>query len=421
MQIINKKIILVPINFLILFSFITLFFSCSNDSLVQNPDTSQQSKVIFQETVEGMTCSEGVQKSGALYRICLPSEWNRELVLYAHGYVASNKPIALPDLSIDDTTSMEEIFTDMGYAFATTSYSKNGLAVKEGIDDLADLIEIFKNNFGRTRQIYIIGASEGGLITNLSMEKNFFLYSGGLSLCGPTGDFAKQINYFGDFRIAFDYYFPGVIPGSAVDIPQEVMDNFETVYIPAILQAIEANPIAAAQVLKITHAAIDPNDLANTIGYTFVSILWYNVFATNNSIEVLGGQPFDNSDKVYKGGLFMKRFNATIPRFIADEAALNEIENNYQTSGNIFKPLVMMHTIGDQIVPKWQQDLYIEKVSDAGNDGFLSTMAINRYGHCNFTSDELTAAFFVLVYKVTGELPISIEDLPQYRKMSQIE
>ncbi|KAA3614153.1 MAG: hypothetical protein D8M58_18335 [Calditrichaeota bacterium] len=401
--------------FSILFTFALIFSSCSTDSSIINSETSQQSKVVFQETIDGVSCTEGQQKSGAFYKICVPDIWNRELVLYAHGYVSATEPIALPDLSIDDTTSMEKIITDLGYAFATTSYSKNGLAVKEGMADLADLIDIFKNNFGRARRVYLIGASEGGLITNLSMEKNFFLYDGALSICGPTGDFAEQINYFGDFRVTFDFFFPGVIPGSAVDIPQEVMDNFETVYIPAILSAIEENPAGAAMVLKINRAAVNNSDPDYSIANTIVSLLWYNVFATNNAAEVLGGQPFDNSERVYSGGAFMRLFNAGVQRFSADENALAEIENTYQTSGNIFKPLVMIHTFKDPIVPKWQQDLYIEKVAEAGNSDFLTTRAINRYGHCNFTSVELTSAFITLIHKVTGESPIIKDDLIRLR------
>jgi len=417
----NNNVSIISLNLILLFSFLVLLSSCSNDTFVQNSETTQQSKVIFQETINGVSCTEGVQKSGALYKICVPDVWNRELVLYAHGYVSASDPIALPDLSIDDTTSMEKVFNDMGYAFATTSYSKNGLAVKEGIEDLADLVDIFKNNFGRATHVYLVGASEGGLITNLSIEKNFFLYDGGLSICGPTGDFAKQINYFGDFRLAFDYYFPGIIPGSPVEIPQEVLDNFETVYVPKILDAVEQNPFAAAQVIKIVHAAIDNRDIESSIGATFVSLLWYNVFATNNATEVLGGQPFDNSDRTYTKEFFSNMFNRTVPRFTADEAALKEIELNYQTSGNIFKPLVMMHTFKDQIVPKWQQDLYIEKVNATGNSDFLVTIAVNRYGHCNFTTTELTTAFIALVYEVTGELPISRDDLIRFRKMRRVK
>ena len=40
-----------------------------------------------------------------------------------------------------------------------------------------------------------------------------------LALCGPVGDFAGQIDYLGDFRVLFDYFFPGVIPGDRWTCP----------------------------------------------------------------------------------------------------------------------------------------------------------------------------------------------------------
>ena len=63
------------------------------------------------------------------------------------------------------------------------------------------------------------GVSEGGLITALAIEQRPDVFDGGLSTCGPIGDFSQQINYFGDFRVLFDYFFPGVMPGSPISIP----------------------------------------------------------------------------------------------------------------------------------------------------------------------------------------------------------
>ncbi len=368
----------------------------------------------------GTTIIEGTQNSGALYKIWVPENWNRELVMYAHGYVDITQPVGIPEnqLYTDDSTYLPDVVNDMGYAFALTSYSVNGLAVKEGVDDLADLTNIFKNEVGRAKQTYLIGVSQGGLISTLSMEKNFFLYSGALSLCGPSGDFVEQLNYFGDFRVLFDYFFPGVLPGTAVDIPQELMDNWDN-YQQKIIDAVSADPFAASQVLRFSGAPIDPKDPAVSTVYTFVSVLWYNAFATNNANEVLGGNPYDNSAREYKGGFNARAVNQGVARFTADPSALQAVANDYTTSGMIFKPMVMMHTLGDQIVPKKQMDMYVEKVAANGNSDLLKTQSIPRYGHCTFTSEEVMAAFSVLVYEVTGELPG--KPIPQNRSFISLK
>ena len=394
-------------------------FSCSQNpgnngqNAITSP-TSQNYSALSKTTGNGSTIIEGTQQSGAVYKIYIPQNWNRELVMFAHGYVEPDAAIAIPEsqLMLDDSTYLPDVMTDMGYAFAVTSYSVNGLAVKEGIADLADLSNIFKNEVGRTRNTYLVGASEGGLITTLSMEKNFFLYSGALSLCGPSGDFQKQLNYFGDFRVLFDYYFPGVLPGEATVIPQELMDNWDSKYVPAIINAIAADPLGASQVLRISGAPIDPGD-ESSVAYTFLSVLWYSTFATNNANNVLGGNPYGNNDRVYTGGRNMDQINKNITRYTADATALASVEKDYQTSGIIFKPMIMMHTLGDQIIKKEQMDLYAAKI-DAASAEFLTTQSVPVYGHCNFTARQLTLAFTALVYKVTGEVPgVAQRDKPR--------
>src|SRR5436190_10937363 len=86
-------------------------------------------------------CTNGTQPSGAKYRICMPSgTWNKQLLVYAHGYVAPDQPVAIPEdqLTLPDGTSLPDSFTAFGYAFAITSYRTNGLVILDGQDDLIE-------------------------------------------------------------------------------------------------------------------------------------------------------------------------------------------------------------------------------------------------------------------------------------------
>jgi len=47
-------------------------------------------------------------------------------------------------------------------------------------------------------------------------------YDGVLSISGLLGGGAEEMKYLSDARILFDYFFPGVIPGTAVCIPPGV-------------------------------------------------------------------------------------------------------------------------------------------------------------------------------------------------------
>lgn len=354
-------------------------------------------------------CDDGIQPSGALYRICMPDLWNNDLVVWAHGYVDPREPLEIPDDEVGGRT-ISEIVNMLGYAYATTSFRANGLIVPDAVEDLVELIDIFVDDYTEPEHIYLVGASEGGLITALTTEQYPHLFDGGLAACGPVGDFRKQLNYFGNFRVVFDYLFPGIIPGSPVDIPQEAINNWDAIYEQEVLGAIRSNPHATEQLLQITYAPSDPFDPAS-IEETVLGALRYNVFATNNAVEKLGGQPFDNRRRIYRGSDNDFRLNQRIQRFHANQAALDEIEARYQTSGDLDAPLVTIHTTKDEIVPYWHEPHYRWKLFTNGSGLLHANIPVCRYGHCNFRISEVLAAFAVLVFKVTMQELIVPEKL----------
>jgi hypothetical protein len=362
-------------------------------------------------------CTGGTQVSGALYRICMPPgfvTWNRDLLIFAHGYMPPSTTLRIPDeqLQLPDGTSVPDTVNLMGYAFATTSYSTNGLAVPEGMADVADLARIFKQDHPTLNHIYLVGASEGGLITALSIEQRPDVFSGGLATCGPIGDFAEHVNYLGDFRVIFDYFFPGLIPGSPVAIPQSLIDTWDTSYysttvLPALINP--ANAISLTQLLSVT---MDNPGLVNpTTAITTVSgLLGYNIFATNDGTAKLGGQPFDNWTRVYTGSLDDAALNAGVARFHADPMALETIQADYQTSGQLRVPLVTLHTTLDAIVPYWHELLYRDKVVARGRTPRYDEYPPGvRYGHCYFTSTEVQNALALLVSRVENPPLIDVD------------
>jgi alpha-beta hydrolase superfamily lysophospholipase len=364
--------------------------------------------------ISSIPCPGGVQPGGAIYAICMPpaGTWNGGLVVYAHGYVAPGEPITIPEdqLVLPDGTSIPGVVNGLGYAFAVTSYRDNGLVVKDGIDDLVELVGIFEGDYGQAGHVYLVGASEGGLITALATERHPDVFDGGLATCGPVGNFRAQINYWDDVRVLFDYFFPGVIPGSPVQIPARVMKKWETRYEPAIVAALTADPHATEQLLKTALIPVKTSDPAANI-QAVVDLLWYNVFATNDGAEKLGGQPFDNSRRIYIGSDNDLRLNRRVQRFTADPVAIAEIETYYQTSGDLTVPVDTLHTLKDPIVPYWQETLYNFKVA-ANHDLALHTnIPVLSYGHCNFRARQVLLAFGALVFKVTGVQPQDLDSV----------
>lgn len=349
-------------------------------------------------------CTDGTLQHGALYRLCFPANWNGDLVLYAHGYVAPQNQLALPD-DVVGGQSISGTVTGLGYALGTTSYRANGLVAPDAVDDLLELVDTVEHRYrpdpARTA---IIGFSEGGLVATLAMEHHSDRFDGALTGCGPIGSFRAQLDYFVDFRVVFDYFFPGLIPGTPLDIPQSVRDLWETVYIPAIVVAFAARPESARELLAVTGAPTAGSDLRSMVE-TASGLLWYNVFGTADAQARLGGQPFDNSARVYSGSSDDVDLNARIERFTADPAALAGLDR-FETSGALRGPMVNLHTTGDPIVPFGQAALYSAKLQTTGAASLFTQIDVARYGHCTFQPAELLSAFSTLQEKL-GTAPAS--------------
>lgn len=367
-------------------------------------------------------CFEGpLLPYGARALYCVPkSGWNGDLVVYGHGYVAPNAPLDFYNLNLPDGTYLPDIVQQLGYAFATTSYRRNGLAFLLGVEDMANLTASFPGVTGMTpRRTYIVGPSEGGIVTALSIERNPQLYTAGLSLCGPVGDFRTQIDYWGDFRTLFDYFFPGVLPGTTIDIPDELVANWESQYTAAVIQALTANPAAALQLIGTANAPVDKKNLEQTIGETTLGVLWYNVFATKDGQELLNGNPYDNMTRIYRGSADDAALNAGVDRYAADPSALASIPP-YDTTGKVTRPMVTMHTTGDPIVPYWHELLYRRKLVANGVTS-VTQIPIMRYGHCNFTTTEVLAAFGLMVLQSTGKGTMQVPGFDTAATRAEIE
>lgn len=357
-------------------------------------------------------CEDTVLPDGTIYRVCMPTAgWNGELVLFAHGYIDRNQPLQIPEsqLLLPDGTYVPFLVNQLGMAFATSSYPENGLAVLSGVQDMRSLMYFFEEHYASPTSTFLVGASEGGLVTTLAIEQYRTEFSGGLAMCGPIGDFERQVNYWGDFRAAFDYFFKGVLPPTAINIPEGVMTYWETPfpngkppYTAKILQAISANPPALKQLLTVARAPTDPA-VPDTAFATTLDVLWYNAFATNDGVEKLGGNPFDNMKKIYSGSSRDLLLNRKIDRYAADPQAVAMINQYYQTSGKLSLPLVTLHTTGDPVVPYWHATLYRAKTLMSGAGLKHVNIPILRYGHCAFNTSELLIGFSLLHYMTTGE------------------
>jgi pimeloyl-ACP methyl ester carboxylesterase len=363
---------------------------------------------------------EGGENFEYRYLICVPlsmDAWNGGLVLFAHGY---ETPIpGLPtDVAWDQLFTPQDqqfipfLVTQQGFIFATTSYRKGGLAVVEGQEDILrlaqDAPQVVQEILGLPVPLpvaknFLVGASEGGLVTTLLIERHPEVFAGGLAVCGPIGDFGKQIQYLGDFRVLFDAYFKNLLPPTPINIPQELFQGWLMgAYNDPIIGALMSNP-KTLEFLKVAHAPYDLADPTGTIPKTVLGVLYYNVVGTMDAQAELGVQPYGNMKTKYYGSSNDRILNRSVFR-TPTMGNVKKALATYIPSGKLKRPLVTMHTLGDPIVPFWQQTLYRVKVWEKHSQKYYTGIPIPRHGHCAFTAPEMLFGFGLMVYKVSAQL-----------------
>ena len=352
---------------------------------------------------ESLCDPDGVQSSGSIYRICMPppADYNGILVIWAHGFQDAGTPVEIPEdqLCLGDFC-IPEVLNGLGFGFATNSYSKTGLAVLQGKDDILDLVTIYALQKGPPERVYLLGASEGGIITTLALEQHPDVFSAGLAACGPIGSFPLQINYFGDARATFEYFFPGVIPGDPYDPDPNLVANWG-VYYDLIVKPIvlaPANRGLLNQWVKVARLPFDIDSYLETVELSVRDVLNYTLVNLGDATTTLGGFPFGNLNRWYRGSSNDLLLNILVPRVGAEPAALEAMTTSYRTTGVLQRPLITLHTLKDQQVPYVHEQLYALKTLESGS--WITrhlNIPIARFEHCNFTAGEVLVAFGIML------------------------
>jgi len=353
--------------------------------------------------------------------VCIPPVWNGDLVVYAHGYVDPNAPLALPaELNLFLTNpdgsliigpdgnpvlnpqSLPLLVLNSGYAFATTSYSENGYDVEQGAKSIDALVSQVKQAVGgdghkhhdsKLKRVYLVGTSQGALISTMLVENNPRLYNGGaLAMCGPLAGWSYEVQYFGDFPLILNYFFPG-LPAMLATAP----DDATREGILATAFSNPANQAALRQLFAVTGAAVNPTDSTTAVA-TAMQVLYYSTPAVLEDLaETAGGNPYDNWRTRYRGSDDDRALNRTIDRIRGDKKAMRYVDRFYTPDGDIRVPVVTLHNLLDPVVPYEQELIYARLVRHEHSSRWLtSIVSTNPYGHCNFTQEETIGALMRL-------------------------
>ncbi len=344
---------------------------------------------------------DGSTGPGSVYRLVRPSNWNGILLLYAHGYVSKDVPVGItPDAQL-----VISLLTPRGFAVAVSSFSENGWVVKEGTQRTHQLLGLFASKFGTPARVYVAGASMGGLIAIRLVETWPDQFAGLLPACAVTGGLARQVDFMANVRVLFDLFYPGVLPGTAIDVPPGI-DLVQDIFNPAVA-AMANDPTGAQAIASIAQTPVQfasGPELFESIATALGGAATYpDILGLTH-----GRAYFDNTATNYTGALpfpTLAFINANVQRFSGTPAGRNSLEHNYTPTADLRVPALTLSTFRDPVIPGFHRAVYGLEVAANGNADWLVQRSVpglgGGYGHCTFTPQELTQAFFDLV--VWGE------------------
>ncbi len=352
---------------------------------------------------------------GSQYELAMPDTWNGILVVYAHGIVDPQAPVALPAV-----TGLRDGLLANGFAMAYSSFDDNGYALKDGIQRTHQLKALFTAHFSPPKKTILMGHSLGGLVVLALAEEYPNQYDGALPMCGVVGGSKAEVNYIANGRALYDFFFDSgnfgnfayKLPGDAGDpvlldfspgsdayngVLQDLIAGMAPPYYPT-LQFVATTPIP----INLS----DPNEVIAGA----MNLVGFHVRFGSNLLDLTHDRlPFDNTKTVYSDPLapsLNPMINAGVQRFSSSPDAVNYIQKYYSPTGQLKIPVLTVHTTRDPVVPIWHEDLYRALADQHGSGNLLVQTKVDRYGHCTFTDQETFTAFSKLVnWVLTGVKP----------------
>jgi pimeloyl-ACP methyl ester carboxylesterase len=330
----------------------------------------------------------GIQGHAA-YQIEVPANWNGSLVMYCHGYRGD-----LLELTVSKP-SIRSFLIESGYAWAASSYSKNGYQVATGVKDTHNLAMFFNGLVGKPDHVYIMGHSMGGHVVAVSIEQYPKTYDGALPMCGVMGDY-ELFDYFMDYHLLAAYL-------TGTDVEPPFTQDYVTTNIPAmkailgpvwpyVLSPAGQNLKTAVKYLSGGQRPLYDVAFMSYANFLFTQIVSPDYTENINTIYQLDDDMANMSDGEMLLNAMIYRHD-TLPKYPKPNG-LAEIP---VVSGKIPIPVLSMHTLGDLFVPFSMQQIYAQRVADFGKSEMLVQRAIRDVGHCGFTPDEEVEAFIDLI------------------------
>ena len=365
---------------------------------------------------------------GVPYKIKVPTNWNKILLVYAHGYIRYDSPTLVPiEIKINELTSgtdLEKGLLDRGYALAASSYRNAGWAVKEGIEDTKNLTEFFSEHVKKPKLTILWGSSMGSAVTLKSIEDHADIYDGAIVLshlgAGTSLTFDKTLAIALAYDVALGW--PEEDWGSVGDVHDDL--DFNEDVAPVLMEQVydfgsdpSSNPFYPLN--PANFGKFEFLRLVNRLPYEgfyqgeVPLNLWLfgdMFFATGARAELearAGGPVAQNLNHTYTLNEYDKGYLAYLgvkadkllskmnkqTNVEADPSARNYLKEYADFSGELQRPVLTLQPKWDGMTVPANSTVYQETVEASGASNLLVQKYTEGNMHVVFTPEQVYAAF----------------------------
>ncbi|MGW4298065.1 alpha/beta hydrolase family protein, partial [Micromonospora chersina] len=352
------------------------------------------------------TVRQGVHEHAG-YVIETPARWNGDLVMWAHGYRGQGTVLSPEPPGYD----LRQRLLAQGYAWASSSYDRNGYDIRSGVLGTRALADFFADTVKRPKRVYIAGVSMGGHIIGRSLEQYPGYYDGALPMCGVLGDH-ELFDFFLDYNL---------VAQALAGVPAyPTPDDYLTNAVPRIQVALglaglkPGGPDTTNDLGKQLRAITVERSGGPRPGADAAFAVWkdflFSITTTDggDSPAQRPGQLATNLPTRYSPNSPVN-VNATVQRVAPENLrqrlspTLTEVP---RISGRPTVPVLSLHDLGDLFVPFSMEQAYARDAAWHGRSRLVVQRAVRAAQHCEFSAAEAGAAWDDLVSWVrTGKRP----------------
>jgi hypothetical protein len=340
---------------------------------------------------KGVRCVSGQDANGAWYIAAIPPNWNRRLIVHAHGGPRTGAPEASDPLEDLDRYS---VMVRHGYAWIGSTYRRGGYGVRMAAEDTDNSRRIFWSLYGRPERTLLHGQSWGGNVAAKAAELYIgdagrgWNYDGVFITNGIVSGGTRAYGFRADLRAVYQFYcanhpapdepaYP-VWQGLPLDSKMTRAD---------LRRRIETcTGVNLSPQRRTPEQASRLRDILAVTGVAeaqLVSHMSWATFLFQDLVQLRleGRNPFDNSATVYSGSGDDVALNAGVERFKADPEAVAMLAHDADLTGLISRPVLTLHALHDPTVSFSLEALYARTVADAGRSAMLVQAATDEDDH----------------------------------------